>query len=81
VNEDVELQKFSQMVVPTMCAPASSARVTTVASELEFQAGIASVPKSCGTPATAMLSFKHTVFPLRSSPSGFPRIRNLCAQA
>jgi hypothetical protein len=81
VKDDVELQKFSQMVVPTMSAPASSARVTTVASDSGVQAGIASVPKNCGTPATAILSLRHTVLLFNNRPEVSPRIKNLCAQA
>jgi hypothetical protein len=77
VNEDVELQKFSQIVVPTMSAPASYALFTTVASASGIHAGIASVPKNCGTPAIAMLSFKQRVLPLRTPPLALPRIKNL----
>ena len=71
VNEEVELQKFSHVAVPTISAPALSTLVTTVASVVGVQAGKASLPKNCGTPATAMQSFRQTVLPLRSDPDLF----------
>lgn len=53
-----------------MMPPASRMRVTTVASVFGIQFLKVSVPSRQGTPATAILSFKHNVLPLRRSDFG-----------
>lgn len=65
VNDEVELQKFSQVAVPTMLAPVSRTLDTMVASVFGVQAGNASLPKDCGTSATAIQSLMHTVLAFR----------------
>lgn len=53
-----------------MMPPASRIRVTTVASVPGIQSLKVSVPRRQGTPATAILSFRQKVLPLRRSLFG-----------
>src|SRR5271155_5409022 len=66
-------QYDSQCVFPTISAPASSSRVTTVASISGTYPSRIELPFIIGTPATMALSLIATFFPL-SGPSAAPRI-------
>src|SRR6478752_2170366 len=68
-----EKQRSSQTDLPVIVAPASSSRVTTVASTLGTNPSRVCEPFIIGTPATAVLSLTATVRPA-SGPSSAPRI-------
>ena len=59
-----DMQKCSQCVLPMISAPASSKRVTTVASKSGMKPSIVAAPFIIGTPASMMLSFSATRLPL-----------------
>src|SRR6516165_3073091 len=66
-----ERQKYSQCALPRILAPASSRRVTIVASISGTKPSRVDAPFIIGTPASITLSFNATVLPL-SLPFGAP---------
>src|SRR5215475_11541894 len=68
-----EKQKYSQCTLPTMVAPASSMRVTIVASVSGIYPSRVDAPFIIGTPARLILSFRATLLPA-SLPPGAPLI-------
>ncbi len=75
-----EKQRSSQTALPVIVAPASSRRVTTVASCEGTKPSTVCEPFIIGTPATSTLSLTATV-PLASGPSAAPRISAVTYQA
>src|SRR5581483_3155912 len=75
-----EMQRSSQTALPAMVAPASSVRVTTVASMSGTKPSSAADPFIIGTPATHTLSLTTTRLPA-SGPSAAPRISHRQYQA
>src|SRR3954454_6685946 len=67
-----EKQRSSQTALPVIVAPASSSRLTTVASLEGTKPSRVCEPFVIGTPATAVLSLMATVRPA-SGPSSAPR--------
>ncbi len=80
VWEPPEKQRSSQTVLPTISAPASSRRVTTVASTRGTYPSIRAEPFRRGIPARAMLSFRATFLPA-SGPPAAPLTEHRQAQA
>ena len=75
-----EKQRSSQTALPVIVAPASSRRVTTVASSRGTKPSRVCEPFIIGTPATSTLSLTATVRPA-SGPSAAPRISVVTYQA
>ena len=75
-----EKQRSSQTDLPVTVTPASSRRVTTVASRDGTKPSIRREPLAIGTPATAVLSLTASVRPA-SGPSGAPSMRQRAYQA
>src|SRR5215468_8211589 len=75
-----EKQKYSQCTLPTMVPPASSMRVTIVASVSGVYPSRVEAPFIIGTPARLILSFRATLLPA-SLPPGAPLISVLMYQA
>ncbi len=69
VCEPADRHRPSHTALPAMAAPASSSRVTTVASSLGVKVSTSREPFIIGTPATAVLSLTATRMPA-SGPSG-----------
>src|SRR4051812_39053945 len=68
VCEPPEKQNSSQTALPAIVAPASSSRVTTVASTVGMKPSIVDEPFIIGTPATQTLSLIATVLPASLPP-------------
>src|SRR5258708_29683535 len=75
-----EKQKYSQWTLPRMVPPASSMRVTMVASVSGVKPSSVEAPFIMGTPARQILSFSAMVLPA-SLPLGAPLISVLTYQA
>src|SRR3954454_7029036 len=79
VTEPPSKQNAGTAVLPTISAPASSSRVTTVASSRGTKPSSISLPLSIGMPARQMLSLTATRTP-ESGPSGAPGIEHFQTQ-
>src|ERR671938_740880 len=75
-----EKQRSSHTALPTISPPASSMRVTTVASNSGTYPSTAALPFIIGTPATQMLSFMAMRLPTKG-PDSAPLIEHLQYQA
>ena len=75
-----ETQKYSHAALPVISAPASSTRVTTVASKSGTKPSRTEAPLASGTSATKITSLMATVRP-ESGPEAAPLIDVLTYQA
>src|SRR5882672_8154444 len=80
VCEPPEKHRSSQTALPTIVPPASSTRVTTVASRVGTKPSTVLEPFIIGTPATVMLSLMATLSPA-SGPLGAPAMSVVTYQA